>query len=106
MNDEVFCRGRAGEWVFAISQIRATDGSVSGTSEIRFQGAVRCRLSLNHQAMGGELLMRMLRAKSVEWIEGAEKDAAESDRIENWARERTDAMGRYVLKSVPSGGEK
>jgi len=101
MEDEVFCHGHTGQWVFVVSHLREIDGSASGTSEIRYCGTVRGRLSLSHQMTGAASLVLLLRAKSVEWVERAEKDAADFIQIEMRARERTDEVGRRFSMRIP-----
>jgi len=101
MDAEVFCHGHAGQWVFVVSHRLEADGTVSGNSEIHCCGAVQIRLSLSHQVTSAASLVQFLRAKSVEWVEGAERDANESAQIEMKVRERMPGVARFLSLTVP-----
>lgn len=94
MDAEVFCHGHSGQWVFVVSHLFEVDGSVSGTSEIHCCGALRGRLSLSRRVTSTASLVQFLRAKSVEWVERAEQDAADSAQIEMKVRETFQGVRR------------
>lgn len=102
MDAEVFCHGHSGQWVFVVSHLFEVDGSVSGTSEIHCCGALQRRLSLSRQVASAASLVQFLRAKSVEWVERTERDAAASAQIEMKVRETIQGVGHSFPLCVPS----
>ena len=72
MSDEVFCHGRAGQWIFTITDVRHADSTISASADISSLGVQRCRLVLSQRNSSRDALVELMRAKCVAWIDSAE----------------------------------
>lgn len=75
MDEEVFCHGAAGQWIFAISDIRQVDGTISVSADISHRGTQRCRLIFSQRGMSRDELVEVMRGKCLAWIEDAESSS-------------------------------